>query len=82
MIHAKSRGEHGLFLGDIIHTPVQLAAPHLSSKFCSDPAASARTRREICEQYAGTPTRILPAHFPDPTVGRIVRHRSAFRLEG
>lgn len=81
MIHAKSRGEHGIFLGDIMHTPVQLAAPGLSSKFCTDPAQSARTRVAICEHYADTPTRLLAAHFPDPTVGRIVRHRNAFRLD-
>lgn len=81
VLHAKSRGAHGVFTGDVMHTPVQLADPSLSSRFCSDPAQSAATRRALCERYADTPSLLFTGHFPDPNAARIVRRGSAFSLE-
>jgi glyoxylase-like metal-dependent hydrolase (beta-lactamase superfamily II) len=66
--------------GDVLHTAVQLARPHVSSRFCTDPQESAETRTALIERYAETSTLILPAHFPAPVAGRIVREREAFRL--
>lgn len=81
MIHAKSGGDHGVFIGDMIHTPAQLGDPSVSSRFCDDPAASARSRIDLCERYADTPTRILAAHFPACCGGGLLRHRGAFKLD-
>lgn len=69
-----------LMLGDVLHTPVQLAMPSLSSRFCLDPQLSRRTRTRIVERLADGPTLALTAHFPSPTAGRIVSHNGAFRL--
>ena len=80
-MHAKSRGDHAVFIGDAAHTPVQLAMPGLSSRFCFDAALSTRTRTALCERYAETATIILAAHFPTPVAARIRRHRDAFRLD-
>jgi glyoxylase-like metal-dependent hydrolase (beta-lactamase superfamily II) len=81
VLHARSGAHHALFTGDIMHTPVQLARPALSSRSCADPVASARVRVALCERYADSATVILAAHFPTPVAGRIVRHREAFRLQ-
>ena len=81
ILHATSRGQHGVFTGDVMHTPVQLADPSLSSRFCSDPAQSAATRRALCERYAGTTSRLFTGHFPAPSAARIVRRGNAFSLE-
>ena len=80
-MHARSRGGHAVLIGDAAHTPVQLAMPSLSSRFCFDAAASAKTRIAMCERYADTATTILAAHFPTPVAARIRRHRDAFRLD-
>ncbi len=80
LMHAASGGRRALFIGDIMHTPAQFAAPQFSSRFCADPALSAKVRVGLCETYAESDTTILAAHFPTPGVGRIVRHRDAFRL--
>jgi hypothetical protein len=69
-----------VFIGDVMHTPIQLADPSSSTPFCSDPVESARTRTALCERYADTDTTIVACHFPSPTAGRIARHRNAFRL--
>ena len=81
LLHASSRGEHGIFTGDVMHTPVQLADPGLSSRFCSDPGLSARTRRALCERYAETGSRLFTGHFPGPDAARLVRADAAFGLQ-
>jgi glyoxylase-like metal-dependent hydrolase (beta-lactamase superfamily II) len=86
VIHARGGGKTGresdaVFLGDIIHSAAQFAAPTLSSRFCADAAASRRTRCGLIERFAERDTLILAAHFPTPTAGRIVRHRDVFRFK-
>lgn len=81
LLHVRNRGAHGVFTGDVIHTPVQLADPSLSSRFCSDAAQSAATRRELCERYAETATRLYTGHFPAPSAARVVRKHAGFSLE-
>jgi glyoxylase-like metal-dependent hydrolase (beta-lactamase superfamily II) len=80
VLHAKSGGRHGIFTGDVMHTPVQLADPSLSSRFCSDPAQSAATRRALCERYADTDCVIFTGHFPAPSAARIRRLNNSFGL--
>ena len=81
LLHAHSRGQHGVFTGDVMHTPVQLADPALSSRFCADPALSARTRQALCERYAETQSTLFTGHFPAPSAARIVRAGSTFGLQ-
>lgn len=83
-VHVKSGGLECVMSGDLMHHPVQCAEPDWSSCFCVDPAHSRRTRREFLARYEETPVRIMPAHFPTPTAGTIVRSGSAwrFRFEG
>jgi len=66
--------------GDLMHHPLQCAEPDWSSCFCIDPAHSARTRYAFLERYADTSTLVMPAHFPEPSAGRIVREGGAFRF--
>jgi glyoxylase-like metal-dependent hydrolase (beta-lactamase superfamily II) len=80
LLHAKSRGVHGIFSGDVLHTPVQLADPGLSSRFCSDAEQSARTRRALCGRIADTPSILFTGHFPAPSAARLVRKGAAFSL--
>jgi glyoxylase-like metal-dependent hydrolase (beta-lactamase superfamily II) len=80
LMHVKSRGAHGVFTGDVMHTPVQLADPGLSSRFCTDPLQSAQTRRALCERYAETSSTLLTGHFPSPSAARIVRRGAGFGL--
>jgi len=80
LLHAKNGGKHAVFIGDVMHTAAQLARPTLSSRFCTDPALSAKTRVALCERHAESDTVILACHFPTPVAGRIRRHRSGFAL--
>jgi glyoxylase-like metal-dependent hydrolase (beta-lactamase superfamily II) len=71
VLQLQSRGERGVFCGDVLHHPIQVAHPEWSAAFCEDRVQSARTRRDFVASHADTGTLVIPAHFPSPTVGRI-----------
>ena len=79
VIHARSRDAHAVFLGDVVHHQLQLAKPDWSTRACSDLELSRRTRTRLIEEHAEQGTLLLPAHFPAPSAGRIVRHNGAYR---
>jgi glyoxylase-like metal-dependent hydrolase (beta-lactamase superfamily II) len=80
VVHAKSGGERGLFVGDVLHHPLQCLKPEWSTRACSDPDASRVSRTRLLAEHADSGTMILPAHFPDPTAGWIRRHGPAYRF--
>jgi glyoxylase-like metal-dependent hydrolase (beta-lactamase superfamily II) len=62
-----------LFMADVMHSPVQLTAPDLTSNFCVDPAQARETRRRLLDGCVGTDTIVAPYHFPPPVFGTIVK---------
>jgi glyoxylase-like metal-dependent hydrolase (beta-lactamase superfamily II) len=78
VIHARSGDATGVFMGDVIHHPLQLLKPEWSTLACTDRDLSRKTRTRLIEEHAERGTRLLPAHFPAPTVGKIVRRGSAY----
>lgn len=78
VIHAASRDDRAVFLGDVVHHQLQLARPDWSTLACTDRELSRSTRTRLIEEYAERGTRLFPSHFAAPTVGRIVRHGSAY----
>ncbi len=81
VIHARSGDDRAVFLGDVIHHQLQLAKPEWSTLACTDRELSRTTRMRLIEEHAESGARLLPAHFPAPTVGRIRRHGSAYRYQ-
>jgi glyoxylase-like metal-dependent hydrolase (beta-lactamase superfamily II) len=81
VIHARSGGERGVFVGDVLHHPLQCLKPEWSTRACSDPDGSRASRTRLIEEYADSGALIMPAHFPDPTAGWIRRHRAAYRFD-
>ena len=65
-------------MGDVIHHPLQLLKPEWSTLACTDRDLSRTDAHRLIEEHAERGTRLLPAHFPAPTVGQIVRHGSAY----
>lgn len=78
IVHVRDGNEHAVLTGDVMHTPIQLANPELSSRFCLDPKLSRVTRKNLIERFADTDTLILPGHFPAPTAGHIVPMGNSF----
>jgi glyoxylase-like metal-dependent hydrolase (beta-lactamase superfamily II) len=81
-IRAKHRGQAGIFLGDVIHSPVQMADPDLNSAYCEIPALARDSRRRLLESAADSNSLLVPGHFVAPHIGRVVREGSHFRFRG
>lgn len=74
-------GDDAVMSGDLIHSPLQLRYPELSTNFDTDKAQAAATRRSFLERYCDTRTLCCTAHFPSPTVARIKRWDDGFKCE-
>ena len=66
----ESGGQQAVITGDMIHTPVQIASPDLSSAFDYDQGAAAATRRAFLDRYADG-TLVIGTHWGGPGAGRI-----------
>ena len=62
-LRVESQGEVALFVGDIMHHPMQVHRPDWNSVYCEDPDEAARTRRRVLDLAADQNARIVPAHF-------------------
>ena len=81
VIHARSAGAHAVFSGDVMHHPLQLVRPSLFFPMAdADVALATQTRERLIETYADTDTLICPAHFVEPTIGRIESDGDAFKM--
>jgi glyoxylase-like metal-dependent hydrolase (beta-lactamase superfamily II) len=73
--------DDAVFVGDIMHSPIQLQHPELSPRFDVDPAQAAVTRKNFLERYCDTDTLCCTAHFPSPSTGKIRRKGNGFSCE-
>ncbi|GGU83715.1 MBL fold metallo-hydrolase [Streptomyces filipinensis] len=63
VLRVESRGERAVFVGDLLHSPVQILHPECSSCFCLDPRQAAATRLRVLERAAAERELVVPAHF-------------------
>lgn len=80
VVHAESSGGHGVFVGDLMHHPIQVPHPDWSTCWCWDLEMSAASRTRFVEQHTEAGTLILPVHFAGPTAGRIVEDGNSQRF--
>lgn len=78
VIRASSAGQGGLFVGDCMHSPLQLAYPDVNSMACELPDAARTTRRRLLADCAEHGHLLLPAHFPPPFAGHVRADGDAF----
>jgi glyoxylase-like metal-dependent hydrolase (beta-lactamase superfamily II) len=77
-VHVGTDGADAVITGDMIHSPIQARYPELGmmSDYSSEQAGL--SRRSLFGRFADTPTLMCTAHFPQPSVGRVVRRGDAF----
>jgi glyoxylase-like metal-dependent hydrolase (beta-lactamase superfamily II) len=71
-------GDEIVFASDVVHSPIQLQQPLLTSNFCSDPQQAQATRARLLERCAASGALIAPYHFPPPVYGHIVRKDAGY----
>jgi glyoxylase-like metal-dependent hydrolase (beta-lactamase superfamily II) len=73
-------GDHvALFVGDILHHPMQVHRPDWNSRFCEDPQQARESRRAVLEQAADRDALLVPAHFGGEHLIRVAREGAGFR---
>ncbi|UWM51264.1 MBL fold metallo-hydrolase [Streptomyces carpaticus] len=61
-----SGSARAVFVGDLVHSPVQILRPDANSGACLDPVRAVAGRRRVLERAAGTGELLIPAHFGGP----------------
>ncbi|UQS25279.1 MBL fold metallo-hydrolase [Amycolatopsis thermalba] len=77
----ESGGDRALFVGDLVHTALQIAEPDTNSCFCEDPAGSRATRHRLLGHAAETNALVFPAHFAGAGAAEVERDGSKFTIK-
>ena len=80
-LEINSNDRKGMLTGDILHNPIQVTCPSLSTVFCDDKDLSNQTRMKIVDDLTDTNTVVLAAHFSGTTAGLINSHNNSRRFD-
>ncbi|CAL9279276.1 MBL fold metallo-hydrolase [Streptomyces sp. SudanB182_2057] len=73
--------DRAVFVGDLLHSPVQILEPDCNSCFCEDPARARATRRKILGWAADHHALVVPAHLGGHGAAHVVRDGGNFAIK-
>jgi glyoxylase-like metal-dependent hydrolase (beta-lactamase superfamily II) len=76
----ESGGHRALFVGDLVHTALQIVEPETNSCFCEDPAESRATRHKLLGRAADDNALVFPAHLGGQGAAEVRRDGSKFAI--
>ncbi len=77
-IDIRSKGQHAVVTGDMMHHALQCCEPDWYTIFDTDREQACASRRSFLGSVADTSTVLLPIHFPNPTAGRVTAKDKGF----
>ncbi len=80
MLHAKGSKKSAVFCGDVLHSPLQLRFPDVSSTICFDRKEAAKTRRKLLSRVSDSGDYLLPSHFCEPGWCQIISDGDSFSM--
>ncbi|MFF4852152.1 MBL fold metallo-hydrolase [Streptomyces sp. NPDC001194] len=80
VVRLASGTDRAVFVGDLLHSPVQILEPACNSCFCMDAAQAAASRRRILERAADRNELLVPAHFGGAGAVEVRRQGRDFTL--
>lgn len=80
MLALESGSDRALFVGDLLHSPLQFLAPDVNSCFCEDAAEARATRRRLFERADDTNALVVPAHLAGGGAAEVVRDGAGFAV--
>ncbi|WNZ06373.1 MBL fold metallo-hydrolase [Streptomyces sp. 11x1] len=80
VLRLESGTDRALFVGDVIHTPLQMIEPDHDICLSEDQAEAARSRRRVLEQAAATNSLVVPAHLGGAGAAEVVKSNGAFSI--
>ncbi|MGW3850288.1 MBL fold metallo-hydrolase [Streptomyces fagopyri] len=76
----RSLSERAVFLGDVLHSPVQVREPGWNSCFCDDSHLAAKTRSAYLSRAADLHELIIPAHWPGHGAAKIRKDSDGYGI--
>ncbi|MFE4971313.1 MBL fold metallo-hydrolase [Kitasatospora sp. NPDC056651] len=73
--------DRAVFIGDVLHSPVQILEPDANSCFCEDPAEARAARRRVLGWAADHNALVIPAHLGGHGAAEVTREGSAFGIK-
>ncbi|MCX5151887.1 MBL fold metallo-hydrolase [Streptomyces sp. NBC_00320] len=80
VLRLASGTDRAVFVGDLLHSPVQILEPACNSCFCLDAGQAAASRRRILERAADEAELLVPAHFGGTGAVEVRRQGQKFAL--
>lgn len=77
-VRIRSDDKEAMFIGDVLHHPLQIYYPLWNSNQCENPDLARRTRIRILEYCAQNGSLIAPAHFARPHCGHVIPSELGF----
>ncbi len=77
----ESGGDRALFVGDLVHTALQIVEPEINSCFCEDPAESRATRHKLLGRAAEDNALVFPAHLGGHGAAEVERNGTKFAIK-
>ncbi|MEV7422013.1 MBL fold metallo-hydrolase [Streptomyces sp. NPDC091212] len=74
--------DRAVFVGDLLHSPVQVVEPDANSCFCEDPAQARVTRRKVLGWAADNNALVIPAHLGGHGAAHVARDAGNFAVKG
>jgi len=76
-----SRGNEAVMSGDLMHCPIQCAYLNWIAVSDENPHLAAITRQNFLTDNCDRNRLVMTAHFPEPSIGRIVKADDAFQFD-
>lgn len=80
VLRLTSGSDRAVFVGDLLHSPVQILTPSCNSCFCLDPEQAVTSRRRILERAAAERELLVPAHFAGAGAVEVRQEGDSFAL--
>lgn len=77
-IALESKGETALFIGDVMHHPVQVYHPEWNSVFCGNSSQSRQSRQWLLNYAVNREATLFPAHFAGRSAGKVVAEQEQY----
>lgn len=81
VLRVQSGTDRAVFVGDILHSPVQILEPGWNSCFCEDREQAIATRHRILGRAADENELVIPAHFAGAGAAEVRRDGSRFAIK-
>ncbi|MFD9218515.1 MBL fold metallo-hydrolase [Streptomyces sp. NPDC060064] len=80
VLRLASGSDRAVFVGDLLHSPVQILEPSCNSCFDEDAERAAASRRSVLERAADEGELVVPAHFGGAGAVEVRRDGSKFAI--